>query len=222
MKLEERIRELVEKCDYVGIDQVRDYLKGENVSFSGQTIKEYLYRLQKEGVVQDAGRGWYTTIGKKFKLDTSAIDGLVETLDEKFPFLEFCVWSTRQIASYYQHMLGKFHYFIYTEKNTEKSVYDFLIGENKNVYQNPRKPDQKHFETTKETYIVRPSISKQPCIEHCAPIEKILVDLYVEQRELNLTSRQEFKRVFENITGQYRIEASKLLSYAVTSHDNPV
>lgn len=214
MKVQVRVTKLVEQCDYVSIDQVRNYLEGEHVSFSDGTIKEYLYRLQRKNVVYDAGRGWYSTIEQPYQLKTGPVEELIEDMNDRFPFLEFCVWSTRQIASHYHHLPTKFHYFIYTEKNQMDAIYDYLVTEGENAYQNPRKPNKKHFETTEETYIVRPSISKQPCHDHLATIEKLLVDLYKEKEDLNFLSGREYIRIFENIVGHWRIQASKLISYA--------
>ena len=70
-----------------------------------------------------------------------------------------------------------------------------------------------HFKD--QTFILRPSIAhREPKDNQFAKIEKIIVDLYMEIKKIGLIDKEEFKRIIENIMGNYRINLSEMLDYA--------
>ena len=70
------------------------------------------------------------------------------------------------------------------------------------------------FSIRDKTVVVRPSISKQPVNGHSATIEKALVDLFVECRQLPLMDVAEYRRMFTNLVTSRRITISALAAYA--------
>ena len=57
-------------------------------------------------------------------------------------------------------------------------------------------------------------ISEAPGKGNSAPIEKILVDLYIERERLDLFDSWEYERLFKAITQQYRMDMAGLMRYA--------
>ena len=62
--------------------------------------------------------------------------------------------------------------------------------------------------------VLRQTIKRQPEDGHFAPIEKILVDLFMENKALPLIELEEYSRLFRNITDRERISMATFLSYA--------
>jgi len=185
-------------------------------SITHSTLKTYLSHAISSGLLYDAGRGWYSSIKDPFILETKPIKKIVTLLEKSFPLLDFQCWSTAQINAYTQHMLAKHITFVYTEGDTINPVADKLRSEEYSVFANPTKADvEKQFRVDDKTIVIRPSISKQPTGEdHCAPIEKILVDLVIEASSLRFMDESEARLIVENTTAAGRIEMAIFLGYA--------
>ena len=193
---------------------IKAYLDAELKPYSNVYIKQTLFNLTKAGKIFDAGRGWYSTIGEPFPLDTEPLKNIVTEIKAQFPLLQFSCWSTEQIKYYFHHLQAKFVAFIYTEKDFLSSVFNSLSSRYK-TYLNPTyQESSKIFVLEHKTVVLRPSITQEPAEENYATIEKILVDFWIENRKLLLTSETEYREVFQNITTQYRINMSKLVRYA--------
>jgi len=214
MSIIDHVREYIESRKYIYIVDLVEYLRRKDIQFEDETVKKYLYRLKEAEEIYDAGRKWYSTIEKQYTLKTEPVREFTEKLDQKFPFLEFSVWSTRQISSHYHHLPGKFLTFIYSEKQTEDAVRDFLVDEGLHVYLDPKKGEiDKNFRFERDTYIIRSAIQKEPKKKHFARIEKILVDLFVEMAKFNFMDEAEYEHVFLEVVANYRINIAKLLRY---------
>ncbi len=180
------------------------------------TLKTNLSRAQSSGFIYNAGKGWYSSIKDPFILDTKPVKKIITHLEKSFPFLDFQCWSTEQINAYTQHLLAKNIAFVFTERDAIDSVAENLRSNGYTVFANPIKPEvEKSFRVDDKTVVVRPSISKQPQGEgHCAPIEKILVDLVIEVITLKIMDESEARLVVENVTTAGRVMIASLLGYA--------
>lgn len=212
--LTKMIRLAVDKYGYINTSRLKKYLLNAHVSFSDPVLRQTVHRLMKRRNIYDAGQGWYSSLETEYSLHTAPVEEDVEVLEEEFPFLEFCVWSNQQIASHYHHLPTKFLIFIHTEKNTQEAVFNFLLSQEKHAYLDPKTTNMQNFHQKKYTYIVRSSIPRQPCSNHFATVEKILVDLHVENEKFNLMGEEEFRTILFNIAAPARIQVSRLLSYS--------
>jgi len=201
---------------YFNIDNIRKELNGKEINFKNDTLKRYCYDLKKNNIIYSAGKGWYSHITKEFKLDKKPIEELVILSRNKFPFLEFSCWSTEQLKSHFHHLPSQFVIFIYAEKDFLRSIQDFLSSEGYNIYLNPYKEEADKFvELKTKTVILRhfftPRTSNN---QYYASIEKILVDLFIENKKLNLIDLIEYKKIISNIILNYRINIPKTFDYA--------
>lgn len=199
---------------YFSIEALRKYLSAGNDTFANQTLKQALSQLNKEKSLFDAGRGWYSTIERKYVLDTELIDPFIKQMSDKYPFLPFCCWSTGQLRSHAHHMMTRFVIFLYIERDLMPDIFDYLRSIY-NAYLNPtRKEANKSFTAEEKTLVIRPSISRQPEHIHYATIEKILVDLLAEMRALWLMDDSEYTRIFNDVILNNRVDISLLLKYS--------
>ena len=106
--------------------------------------------------------------------------------------------------------------FVYADKDFLQALKDFLTDKGYNTYLNPRKSEmEKYVELKNQTVILRPSISSRDPKNQCfAKIEKILVDLLMETKKVNLMDMGECQKIFSNIILNYRINMAEMLDYA--------
>ncbi len=201
---------------YFHINDLKKYFSEKQIRFEEDTLKKYLYLFKKNEIIYTAGRGWYSNIKKRFKLDTKPIEKLLRSIKDKFPLLEFSCWSTEQLKGFFHHLSSQFVTFIYVDKDFLQSLKDFLIENDDNVYLNPHKIEAEKFvELKTQTIILRPFISSRvPKEKNRAKIEKILVDLFMETKKVGLIDKEEYIRIISNIILNYRINMAEMLDYA--------
>lgn len=211
-----RIYNYTKEKHYFNIRDLREYLEQNNIKYTDENLKKSLYRMNKDEIIYDAGRGWYSTIKDEFNLDKRPVKKTINLIDKDFPFLEFSCWSTEQLKAFYHHVPTQFVIFIFSEKEFLESLKDHLENHNYDVFINPLKAEAEKFVHFKDqTIILRPSItSREPKDKHFARIEKIIVDLYMESRKINLIDGEEYKKIISNIFHNFRINLADMLEYA--------
>lgn len=68
------------------------------------TLRHYMSDAMEEGVVYDAGKGWYSRIENKCELDRKPVAKIVKLLEKEFLLPEFTCWSTQQINPWMHHI----------------------------------------------------------------------------------------------------------------------
>ena len=214
--LKKEINCLKKLSSYFKYDDVRNLLKEKKIQITSSTLKTYLHFLTKNKIIFDAGKGWYSSIEKQFDLDKELIEDIIKDINQKLPLLSFSCWSTAQLNSFTHHILSKFIIFVYTDSDYIKNTADILEEAGYSVYENPTKPEiAKFFKLNEKTVVLRPSITKQPeNRKNFAPIEKILIDFLMENRNFKIMEKSEAKKVVKNALNSGRINMSALVSYS--------
>lgn len=214
--LKEHIISYAKNKSYFNINDLRTYFAERRIDFKNDTLKGYLYLLKKENFIYGAGRGWYSTIKEEFELNTKPVEELIALIKDEFPLLDFSCWSTEQIKGFYHHLPSQFVTFVYADKDFLQAIKDFLADNGYNTYLNPRKSEvEKYVELKNRTVILRPFVSsREPKNQRLAKIEKILVDLFMETKRVNLMDREECQKIISNILLNYRINMAEMLDYA--------
>lgn len=205
-----------QKKTYFNYEYIKKLLKGKNVEIADSTLKSYMFDLTKKKVIFDAGKGWYSSIEKEFQLNKKPVQPLIKKLNKKLPLLSFSCWSTEQLNPFTHHILSKFITFVYTDSDYISNTADILNEAGYTVYENPTKPEiSKFFNINKKTVVLLPSISKQPDTnDNYAPIEKIVIDFLMENRNFKIMEETEAEKVTENALTSGRIYISALISYS--------
>ena len=198
---------------YTSLGAINIYLSELGFSYSSETIMKYLQQLKKEKIIYSAGRGYYSTIKNEFTIDSKEYQPLIAQIKNKYPLLEFSLWSTKMLASAFHHTQNIFYIFIYADSDSLIFLRDFLLNNDFHLYLNPSKNDKNIF-LKNNTIILRPGITRSKSKEMISSIEKILVDFYLECEKLNIVDLSEYKKVFTNLFSIYRINISSLLDYA--------
>lgn len=206
---------LKERSAYFSRDSIQTAADEAGLALKKSSLPVYVNQAVKQGILHDAGRGWYSRLAEPFVLNTKSISALVKTLEKSFPLLDFTVWSTAQVQSYGHHLLGKFVSFVHTERDAMTSVADRLRDEGWEVEVNPRGAVAKSFSIRSErSVVIRPRTTTQPCEGHLVSPEGLLVELFVEARALNLLDTGEYLKLFANLADSQRLQMATLLDYA--------
>ena len=214
-KFIDRIREYIKDKKYISFDALKKYLERYG-KIKDNTLYNALYRLKKESVIFDSGRGYYSTIEDTIVLDVEYIDKIQKAIRESFPFLNFYIWSTEQIKFAFHHQLSKHITFIYSDKENLSSLKNSLETQGYFVFENPttKLERDKYVNLIKDAIILRPKITRVETKNHIPAIENILVDLYLEAERLDLIEKEEYNKVFQYFLQNFRIRLGYIIDYA--------
>lgn len=215
---------LKETSPYFDLDAIRTQLDEAGEEVSSTTLKIYLSQFMSEGLIYDAGRGWYSRISQPFKIDTAPVKKLINKIKKAFPLLDFSCWSTEQINPYMHHLLGKSVTFVYMDRDLMPAVYEELQGwQQYKVYLDPSSVEaKKTFRVEENTIVIRPETKDAPAGDsHAAPIEKLLPDLAIEVEKLPLISIGKFQDMAWRAVTSARISLATLLRYARRRYREP-
>ncbi len=212
------LREVVEKRlasrPYVSVVAARNDLAKAGGQVQPATLNSYLHELTEAHFFYAAGRGWYSSLATPFTLDREPVSSLVRDLNKTFPLVEFSCWSTEQIKGAMHHLLSRFVTFVNVEADSMESVWDHLREAGWDAWLNPRGAEAARFAVRERTVVLRRESRKSPSKEPFAPIEKLLVELCFEARDLQLMAMPEFHSMLANLAGTQRIQMATLIAYA--------
>ena len=213
---------LKEKNAYFSLAAVKQSLSDANIELADNTLREYMSAAMTEGIVSNAGRGWYSRHTKPVSLDPKPVAKIIREVKKAFPLLDFCCWSTVQFNPFAHHLIAQPTIFLYTESDALETVAGFLKKEGWDAWSNPGKSIAERFvHPGDRTVVLRPAIVKQPeTKDHVAPIEKALVDLVIEAQKLKLLDIPEVQRIIDTALGAGLLQLAVLLAYADEKREN--
>lgn len=208
--------ELKSKIPYFSIKAVKRALTEANLTLADETLREYMSEAMAAGIVQDAGRGWYSRHEEPVSLDPKPLAKIIRTVEKAFPLLDFCCWSTVQFNLFAQHLIAQPTILLYAESDALESVADRLREAGWNAWANPnQKEAEKLVRPGEKSVVLRPAISKQPeGTNHVASIEKALVDLMVEAPKLQLMDYAEAQRILDTCLQSGLLQLPVLITYS--------
>lgn len=216
MTIKERITEFIKDRYYFHVDGLKRYFENKKVQVKDDSLKKTLTRLKMDKTIYQAGRGWYSTIENVVRLNTEPIEPIIGLIRERLPLLDVSCWSTIQIREFFHHLPNRFVTLVYADRDALASLKDLLSEQGFMPYLNPGKKEvEKYLELSEKIVILRPSVSLQrPKSSFFTPVERILVDLFMESKALNLMDSREVTRIVLTIATNYRINVGELLDYA--------
>lgn len=207
-----------QQCAYFSIEAVKRSLIADDIQLADSSLRKYLSKAKEAGIVSDAGRGWYSRHTNPVSLDPKPVAKIIREVKKAFPLLDFCCWSTIQFNLFALHLIGQPTIFLYAEEDALETVGSALRDAGWDAWANPGKSDAERFiRPGATTVVLRPSIAKQPIyVTHVAPIEKALVDLFIEASKLQLMDQAEVQRILDSALSSGLLKLPVLFSYAET------
>lgn len=185
------------------------------------TVKWRVHALVEKGIIQRIGRGKYR-LGeqREFVPDISMGDKrLYSMLKKEFPYLDISIWNTQWVAQWMLHIPAAFETIIEVEKGSEENVFYFVSDLRKNVFINPQRDTLDRYAKTDEPIIIIKNLVTDSPLQKVgnvqAPtIEKIIVDLIVDEELYSAYQGRDLESILENSLGQYTINLDRLKRYA--------
>ena len=212
---------LKEQSAYFSLAAVKRTLLAAKIELADDTLREYMSEAMANGIVADAGRGWYSRHQQPVILDPKPVAKIIREVKKAFPLLDFCCWSTLQLNPFAQHLIAQPTILVYAGNDTLSTVAEVLKAAGWDAWANPGKADIERFVRPGEkTVVLRPSIVKQPeSKDHVAPIEKVLIDLMSEASKLQLMDSTEAQRILDTALGSGLMQLTVMFGYAETKRE---
>lgn len=185
-----------------------------------------IYDLKDKNIIRPLKRGLYVVSYKpKYKPEISPeLIKLAKRITDKFEDAKHCIWETGWLNEFSQHQAIRRMILIEIEKDFMESLYYELKDSSRNeIYLNP---DDKtiDFYVAESDYpvIIKKLITRSPIarrtekrVKFYTPLlEKILVDVFAEERLFYYLQGSELMHIYENVISNYAINFTKLFSYA--------
>ncbi|MBK8555962.1 MAG: hypothetical protein IPL65_09430 [Lewinellaceae bacterium] len=185
-----------------------------------------IYDLKAKNIIRPLKRGLYVISYKpKYKPETSPeLIKLAKRITDKFEDTKHCIWETEWLNEFSQHQASRRMILIEIEKDFMESLYYELKDSSRNeLYLNP---DDKEidFYLAESNYpvVIKKLITRSPIarrtekrVKFYTPLlEKILVDLYAEEKLFYYLQGAELVHIYKNAISNYAINFTKLFSYA--------
>lgn len=185
-----------------------------------------IYDLKNRNIIKSLKRGRYViTYKPKFKPDISpTLRKIVKQLSARFDEVKLCFWETVWLNEFVQHQTSKSTLIIETEKGFEESLF-YTLRDNsfKDVFVNPDDRDiDFYIAESNQPIIIKKLLTRAPVMKrtenkfefYIPSLEKILVDLFAEERLFYYLQGAELIHLYENALSKYTINFTKLFSYA--------
>lgn len=185
-----------------------------------------IYDLKKRNILTSIKKGFYTISQKQeYKPWISKeIIKISKKLTELFDDIEYCIWETSFLNEFAQHQSGKKIILIEVERDLMESVfyelkdslkYDFFINPNETTI-------DLYLSESENPAVIKRLITRSPIdmqtqkkVKVYTPyLEKILVDLYCEEKLFYFFQGSELVHIYENAIKNYPINFSRLFNYA--------
>jgi len=204
--------------------QMLDVFGRSGIDFSPNTVMVALRRLVQDGTLSKPVRGHYQLTDAGKRTFTPFFDNemarLSDTLMEEFPFLRFCVWSSRDINRFSHNILNINVIWVDVEREGVESVFSALSNydTDRHMFIKPTETDYERYVIGTPSIVIRPLISESPLIADAkgrqqVTLEKILVDVVADPDVFALQGF-EMLRFYHNVHDLCTVNRSKLLRYA--------
>ncbi|WP_143961590.1 DUF6577 family protein [Litoribacter populi] len=185
-----------------------------------------IHDLRDKNIISPIKRGLYVISDKpKYMPEISPeLLKLAKRITDKFEDAKHCIWETEWLNEFSQHQASRRIILIEIEKEFMESLYyELKDSTKKELYLNP---DDKtiDFYIAESNYpvVIKKLITRSPVIKRTEKrvefntpfLEKILVDLFAEEKLFYFLQGSELMHIYENAINSYGVNFTKLFSYA--------
>jgi len=224
--IENKLIEEFKGREYFSREELFDFFRYFEPELKEGTFGWRIYDLKNRNIIKPLKRGVYVISFKpRYKPDISpSLLIIAKQLNERFDEIKHCIWDTSWLNEFSQHQTSRSTLFVEIEKGFEESLfYELKDRGRREVF---LKPDEKtidlYIAESNQPVIIKRLLTRVPLskrtekkIKFFIPtLEKILVDLYAEERLFYYLQGSELIHIYENAITSYTINFTKLFSYA--------
>ncbi len=214
---------------FFGKVDLRSFYQKRSPSLSEPAFRRILYTLERRDQIISVDAGVYRFPNghtaphalKKFTPTFSAelrqIDHEVKTV---FPYAETLIWETCCLHEFMLHQPGQSRMILETEKEAAESIFNYLQGHFiGKVFLDPdRMTFERYILPLSESIVVTPLFTQAPSQKidgiTTAKLEKILVDVFVDDAIFYAFHGDELVHIFETAFARYRVSQKAIFRYA--------
>jgi hypothetical protein len=201
------------------LTEVQTAVNDAELTLTDDTLKVYLSEATKQGLIHDAGRGWYSRLAEPLKLDPQPVQKLIRATKKALPLLDFCAWSTAQLNPWMTHLLAQPVAFLYVPREALESVGETLRSLGWDVAVNPGKNGAQDVRPGETMVVLRPTHSKQPTDDgHVAAPEQVWIEGLIEAEALSLMDMGEIRAALRAAAEDGRLQMAEMKRFAESKY----
>jgi hypothetical protein len=224
--IENRLMQEFKDRESFSREELFEFFKHFEPDLKEGTFGWRIYDLKNRNIIRPLLRGLYTISYKpKYKPEFSdELLKLTRKLNVSFKDVKFCIWDTNWLNEFSQHQASKRIIVI----EVERDFLDSFFYELKEIFKGDvyLTPDEKainfYVAESRQPIVVKRLVTRSPIskrtekklIFYTPLLEKILVDVFAEDKLFYYSQGSELVHIFENALKSYDINYTKLFSYA--------
>ena len=224
--IENKLIEKFKDREYFSRKELFDFFRYFEPELKEGTFGWRIHDLKNRDIIKPLKRGIYVISYKPgYKPDISlGLLKIAKLLTERFNEIKHCIWETSWLNEFSQHQTSKSTLFIEIEKGFEESLfYELKDRLHKEVFLNPdEKTIDLYIAESNQPIIIKKLLTRAPISNRTEKknkffiptLEKMLVDLYAEEKLFYYLQGSELIHIYENAITSYTINFTKLFSYA--------
>jgi hypothetical protein len=224
--IENKLIEEFKDKEHFSREELFDFFRYFEPDLKEGTFGWRIYDLKQKNIIRSIKRGVYVISYKPGyePLISPDLLGIAKQLSERFKEIKFCIWETMWLNEFAQHQMSRSVLIIEMEKGFEESFFynlkDFIP---RDIFLNPdEKEIDLYIAESNQPVVLKKLLTRSPVskrtennIEFYIPtLEKILVDLFTEEKLFHTVQGSELIHVYENAITGYSINFTKMFSYA--------
>lgn len=186
------------------------------------TFEGRLYQLKAKRIISPIGRKRFSLSYKPRFLPVleNRQKDVFSRVEKQFPDVRCCIWSTKWMNDFMLHQPGRFINVLEVGDEAAEIVFHFLQDNNiRNLYFQPgTKEIEKYILENYDSVVVKSLVTKSPLETvtnvKVPAIEKILVDIFIDNDLYIVFQGSELSFIFNSVYNKYEINFTKLFHYA--------
>ncbi len=206
-------------------DELYKYYMKQEPGLKKTTFRWRVYKLKKIGVINNLKRGIYVTKRKKeFEpVIGKKLSDIFKKTRKQFPYSDASIWDTSWLKNYTIHQPFLNNIILETDKDAAPAVFAYLQESYKDVYLNPGEYEVNTYIISGQNNLIVKNLNKSSPLKEregiiIPAIEKILVDLFVDNELFVTYQGAELQNVYRELFRIFNINQSTLKQYANKRH----
>lgn len=223
------------------IDELRVYLKEKKIvtiqelmafyqqftpDLSMSTLRWRVYELKQQKILYSPKRGQYALQEKEIfnPNPTKKMDELALLLQSRFPDVKFSIYPAQWIGNLSNHIYQTTNMIVEIDADVLDAAFYFLKENFTNTYLTPDEKMYTYYISPQEENIilnrlyVDAPVAKVKENYYIPKLEKLVVDLLINEPIIFPVGESEIKTIIMNATDTYSVSLSTLMRYAKKRH----
>lgn len=224
--IDNRLIEAFKDREHFTREELFDFYRHFEPDLKEGTFGWRIYDLKAKNIIRSPKRGHYVISHRpKYAPEVSPeLMKLAKRITDRFEGVGHCIWETAWLNEFSQHQSRRRIIIIEIEKDFMESLYYELKDSSvRELYLNPDDRTIDFYIAESDCpVVIKKMVTRSPVARrtekrvrlHTPQLEKILVDLFAEERLFYYLQGPELMHIYENAISNYAINFTRLFGYA--------